>query len=741
MRKLSLLLLLCMCGACIMSAADISQTIDGITYSLVSATNSATVMNTPSGSVSIPASVRYNNRTYNVTTISAVNSGVTSIEIAEGVSSIGVAFSRGLTSLTSVILPSTIQRIEDGAFYNSSYSSCSSLISINLPEGLTYIGANAFKECTSLPEITIPSTLTSMGNNAFDGCTNLKKITWNAKHCVDFASGSVAPFNTEYKEYKGNGQGYSYYRQNRYTNTFTIGEEVEYIPAYLCYNLFSLSSIVFPNSVKEIGEGAFYGYFYAYPLTGYDATLTNITFGNGLERIGAQAFYFRTGLTSITIPDNCTKIGRSAFGSCDNLSTITIGKNINTISAYAFAARYNNLNTAQRYETNINTINIYANTPPVIAANVFNNYDDLMAITLNVRSTALASYQNATIWKDMYIQALENDFRTYTLSVSSEDESKGITTTGGAFDEDTEVLIYAAAKDGYRFSQWSDGNTENPRTIAMTGNLTYVAQFIPNLPTYTLTISSTNEAQGLVLGGGIFEAGTFVTIAAIAKSGYTFSQWNDGNTENPRMVQLTGDVMFFANFVQAAVETPKYTLTVMPTNNTQGTTFGSGEYENGTSLLIAAFANEGYHFTQWNDGNTDNPRIITTGSSSSFYFANFAQETVAPTLYELNVTPENEAQGWTTEGCTYELGAQVMIYAQPIEGFVFSKWSDGITDNPRFVTINGPIELKAQFEVQTVANINTAEMEPDSLQKILRDGQIFIIRGDKIYTLTGQEVK
>ena len=82
-----------------------------------------------------------------------------------------------------------------------------------------------------------------------------------------------------------------------------------------------------------------------------------------------------------------------------------------------------------------------------------------------------------------------------------------------------------------------------------------------------------------------------------------------------------------------------------------------------------------------------------------------------------------------------------MIYAQPIEGFVFSKWSDGITDNPRFVTINGPIELKAQFEVQTVANINTAEMEPDSLQKILRDGQIFIIRGDKIYTLTGQEVK
>ena len=719
-----------------MFAADVSQTIDGITYTLNTSTNNASVTNTPSGSVSIPATVRYNNRTYNITTITAVNSGVTSIEIAEGITSIGVAFSGGLTLLTSVTLPSTVQRIEAGAFYNSSYP-CSSLISINLPEGLTYIGANAFKGCTALPEVVIPSTLTSMGNNAFDGCTNLKKITWNAKHCIDFASGSVAPFNTEYKQYIGGGQGYSYYRKNDYTNTFIIGDEVEYIPAYLCYNFFGLSSIVFPNSVKEIGEGAFYGYFYAYPLISHDTFLKNITFGTGLEKIGTEAFYSRAGLTSITIPDNCTEIGIYAFANCDELTTITLGKNITTIGSHAFAARYINEN----YVANINTINIYANTPPIIAAYVFTGYSDLMAITLNVRSTALSAYQTANVWKDMYVQVMENDLRTYTLSVSSEDESKGTTTVGGAFDEDTEVLIYAAAKDGYQFNQWSDGNMENPRIVVMTGNLTYVAQFIPNLPTHLLTIASTNETHGSVLGGGSFEEGTFATIAAIAQNGYAFSQWQDGNTDNPRMVQVIGDAMYFASFVPVTMETPKYTLSVLSTNNTQGTTFGSGDYENGTSLLIAAFANEGYHFTQWQDGNMENPRIITTGATSAYYFANFAQDDVAPTLYELNVSPEIAAQGWTTEGCAYELGTQVMIYAHPAEGFVFSQWSDGSKDNPRFVTMYSTIDLVAQFETQTVTNINAVNVSSSSTSKVIVDGQIYILRGDKTYTLQGQEVK
>ena len=77
----------------------------------------------------------------------------------------------------------------------------------------------------------------------------------------------------------------------------------------------------------------------------------------------------------------------------------------------------------------------------------------------------------------MSVQAMENDVRTFTLNVSSSDESKGTTTPGGNFDEGSEVVIYAAAKEGFKFRRWNDGNTNNPRTVEMIGDLSFVAYF------------------------------------------------------------------------------------------------------------------------------------------------------------------------------------------------------------------------------------------------------------------------
>lgn len=727
-------MLLCVFGASTMSSADVSQIIDGITYSLNASTSNATVTNTPSGSVSIPATIRYNNRSYNVTTVSAVNAGVTSVEIAEGITNINTAFQLK-SSLISISVPSSVLRIEENAFMG-----CPLLSSVILKNGLTYIGTNAFAGCKSLINITIPSTISSMGDHVFFNCQNLKTVYWNAVHCADFTS-TTSPFlyyveghpeQFLFMSTSGFHGGYqvSYYAYatgNKWTTSVIFGENVEYIPAHLCREMYALLDVTIPNQVNEIGQYAFFGCLY----------LTNISFGNNLTKINSNAFSLNISLRSLYIPNSVTTIGQAAFSACDALQEITIGTGIISIGGNAFSAR----NDGGTIHGNLSTINMYALNPPIIDAGVFNYYDDLMAITLNVRSSALSAYQAANVWKDMYVQEMANEKQIYTLNVSSADENKGSTTIGGTFEEDSEVLICASAKEGYQFSQWNDGNLDNPRTVTMTGNLTYVAQFVPKMPTCTLTVSSTNATQGSVLGGGTYEVGSSATLVAIAKAGFRFSQWNDGNTDNPRNIQITGDAMYFANFVQASVETPKYTLSVISTNNTQGTTFGGGEYEEGTSLLIAAFANEGYHFTQWQDGNTDNPRIITTGSSNIFYFANFVQDEVAPALYELNVAPENLAQGWTTEGCTYEIGSQVMIYAYPADGFVFSQWSDGNKDNPRFVTMHGAIDLMAQFEAQTITNINTITPNTSPAQKIIYDGKVYILRGEKVYTLQGQEVK
>lgn len=724
MRKLYLALVLCM----IWTSAALAETIDGITYTLNTSTNTATVTNTPSGSVVIPATVKYNNRKFDVTEITGVNSGITSVEIPEGVTSIGTAF-KSKNSLTSIVIPSTVQRLEEDAFRNCA------LISVNIPEGVTYIGRNGFASCSALSSVVIPTTLTSMGEGAFDGCTSLKTITWNAKHCVDFQQ---SPFHTSLRWRETTN---STYYGNNYTKSIVFGDEVEYIPAYLCSGFYALSTVVIPNSVKEIGDYAFDAVraWSTYDYYIFDTTMSSISFGLGLEKIGSYAFYGRSVISEVSIPDKCTTIDPFAFAKCSNLSTITLGKCIKTIGTKAFGATQS-----------INTINIYAITPPVITGkNVFgyisignNSYlgASLKNITLNVRSIALDAYEAAAVWQDMFVTTMENDVRTFTLSVSSADETKGTTTQGGAYDEDSEILIYAAAKDGYMFSKWNDGNTDNPRTVKMESNLSFVAYFEPFIPvpTYSITTSA-NAVEGSVVGGGVYESGAQVTLAAVGNAGYHFTQWADGNTTNPRQIVVASNGSYTAQF---AKDPTKYTLTTSSTNATQGIAYGQGKYEEGTNVAIFAVANDGYHFAQWHDGNTENPRTVTV-SSDAMYFANFAQDPVAPTLYELTVMPANAAQGWTTEGGAYEWGKQLMVYAHPASGFEFSQWSDGIKENPRFLTIYGSISLTAQFEVQkpnSISNVKASKTATPA-RKIVRNGQVFIEYGDKTYTLQGIETK
>ena len=67
---------------------------------------------------------------------------------------------------------------------------------------------------------------------------------------------------------------------------------------------------------------------------------------------------------------------------------------------------------------------------------------------------------------------------TFTLTLLSSNEAMGTVTEGGTYEKDAEVIIEATAtKEACVFVKWSDGNTENPRTLTMTENLTLTAEF------------------------------------------------------------------------------------------------------------------------------------------------------------------------------------------------------------------------------------------------------------------------
>lgn len=80
------------------------------------------------------------------------------------------------TTLTTVILPDTIEIIGESAF-----SGCTSLRGIFIPEGVVYIGAGAFYGCTSLEAITIPATVTFIGGRCFENCEKLYYILYNGE--------------------------------------------------------------------------------------------------------------------------------------------------------------------------------------------------------------------------------------------------------------------------------------------------------------------------------------------------------------------------------------------------------------------------------------------------------------------------------------------------------------------------------------------------------------------------------
>ena len=99
-------------------------------------------------------------------------SGLTSLSLPSGITSIGWEAFSGCSGLTSLSLPSGITSIDSEAF-----SGCSGLTSLSLPSGITSIGREAFSGCSGLTSLSLPSGLTSIDSEAFSGCSGLTSLS------------------------------------------------------------------------------------------------------------------------------------------------------------------------------------------------------------------------------------------------------------------------------------------------------------------------------------------------------------------------------------------------------------------------------------------------------------------------------------------------------------------------------------------------------------------------------------
>jgi hypothetical protein len=264
--------------------------IDGLYYSLGNTTASLvkdqTTGNSVYGSyinVTVPASVYYNNYTYPVT-------------------SLGTSTFEGCSNLQSVVLPASITSIGTDAFYG-----CVKLGSINLPEGLTAINARAFYNC-NLDTIVIPSTGTSIGNEAFYG-NPIKSVTWLPINC-SIGTEDNAPF----------------YSTNSQITSFTFGDQVQTVPAYLCKSMSQLDTIVLPPSVSSLGTYAF----------AFCTRLKSINLPVTQKTLPVSFLEGCTSLESIKLPATLTTISTDAFYGCSKLANMNLHEGITTINTRAF---------------------------------------------------------------------------------------------------------------------------------------------------------------------------------------------------------------------------------------------------------------------------------------------------------------------------------------------------------------------------------------------------------------------
>lgn len=383
------------------------------------------------------------------------------------------AYSGYIMPTGDLVIPATVSHNDTtytvtaiGAY---AFFACDSIMSLELPSTVTTIAIGAFSNCVGISGLVVPSTVTAIEDR---GLNYVRNVTYHGN-----ATGSpwgALGVNAYYK------QPFTYADSTKtrllgfdaYASSADIPATVTYIGDYAFCGCKVLDSIVIPGTVTEFGSMVF-----------FSSEVKKVILSEGLTAVPAAMFTSCRELVEVSLPSTITRIEEGAFMDCETVPSIVVPNAVTYVGEYAFALCYGlqSLTLGRAVDTlasnafsmcmSLNEINALNPVAPALGNEVFLMVPPTAVINIPCGSTD--SYDS--IWGAFFTDFVEV---SPVVTVRSDNDSLGY----------AEVIvepscanplatIQATAGEGYVFSHWSNGSTDNPYSFNVTNDTTLTAYF------------------------------------------------------------------------------------------------------------------------------------------------------------------------------------------------------------------------------------------------------------------------
>ena len=617
----------------------------------------------------------------------------TAIVISDGVTAIHNEAFKGFTKVTSVTIANSVQSIGEQAF-----SGCSKLTSIVIPDGITTIENRTFYNCSALVSVTIPASVTTIDYGAFYGCSSVSEIhasTPNQWAGIVFNEGGGAsiekahPFGVS----SAKSRNFYFYGNSSPSNAIVLEPGITEVKPYAFYKATDITGINIPGSVTTIGTNAF-------NVSSYSSAWVAINKKTAPTTVGASAF--KTGVT-LYVPT-----GSTGYGSTWNGLTV------------------NNANVSGKIQEGDNKVSWDLSENGVLTLDATNSTTKNLSI-----NNAGASLPWA-------------QFRRLVYKIKIKGEIEGIGNLLKYIYGNSEIILDQDAIP-----------TINANGIATTGSTSYAELFNKRdqlkltIKLASLTHSTTSNLASAPLSD--IKSGTTKWWQVGLSEQVNIEDNNDNSetllsncstyVEKPFDLQLNRTLSTeYYNTFCSPVNMTEAEVTAMFGAETELVEFDGTEIINDTLRLkfkTAESITAGKPYLIWPESPVSNPTftdvnpasIATSGSIVSGTHADF-HGTLAPVDASDYAEDKNFIFLLADNKLTYATGGTL----KGMRAYFLLK-----EGTPASVMAKRPV-LQIGNGENTTTDLGQVPSDKIQCTKVLRDGQIYILRGEKAYNLQGIEI-